>query len=298
MMMSHGGIVVLGQLKQEKIMIRYKPFPRAALCVVVLGFAASCVAETDLQQPDVANPEGAALLRAFSLANGNELRFYQFDHSSVGVLEIGQPDTNAIGSVPALQAATPYELFLAVAAEDDDVPPVLLAAHEAVLAEEGPRDTIRVRLNEIDGFFAARKSGTAAHKFFTNCTNEAAWGGHIGSSPIGSNCPGSAGKAFYECISNWLPPMLDDAVSQSRLGGYRNMRASLCARSGPGTLHFLLRNRIHPAGAWSILINESLNTGGYFYWWYRGTTPRDYSRFIYRSSSASKRANKSWWGRY
>lgn len=262
------------------------------MSLLVFGSAIACAVESDSPDSKFEHPEDAVLLRSFILPNGNELHFYEFDASSVGVLEVGRPATNAVGKVPALEHATPYELFLAVAPEGEEAPSSLVAAHDMVLAEEGPRETIRIRLDELEGFFDSDQQ-----KWFNDCTDTGAWRNHSGSSPIGANCPGNVGMAFYECETNFLPPVLASSYPEYWTGGYRQMRASVCARSGPGYVRFSLSNRVHNSDNWSTLLDRTPSTGGYYYWWYNGMTRRDYQRRIYRSEAAQKRANKSWWGR-
>jgi len=88
---------------------------------------------------DLAPPEGE-LVAVLPLPDGAKVRFYAHDDKSVSVIEEGDAKHSALVQRPELAEATAFELFHALAAPELEVPPQLLAHHQAMLAD-APRAT-------------------------------------------------------------------------------------------------------------------------------------------------------------
>ncbi len=201
-----------------------------------------------------------------SLPNGNLITFFAYEDGSVSVQEKGLPNRNAIGSLPEFHGASPLELFKAVVPEGEEPPAELVENHllvEAQRAELGlvspvPDD---FHVAELEGFDSELPPTIA----FNSCTNNAAWMNHVGNSPIGSNCPGAAGKSWYACWTNFALPDVGDcagtACTKYFTAGYNQVRASACARSGSGSVRFVMGSKPDVGGSYSTWFDHSLSTG-------------------------------------
>jgi hypothetical protein len=223
------------------------------------------------------------------LANGNEVTFFAFADGSIAVQERGLPSTNAIGTLPELHGASALEIFTAVAADGAEPPAALVADHQRVVARRQAADQ---KSPMPAGFRVARLEGFLArdpHRAFNNCTANADWMGHVGSSPIGSNCPGAAGKDWYACWTGFALPDVSEcagvACTKYFTSGYNQLRASTCARAGTGHVRFVMGIKDDAAAAWSTWFDHTLNTGSYYYHWYSSGTDKDFWHILYRTGN-------------
>lgn len=282
---------------------------------LILGLGASSCAVTEPADPNEPSPAAvdaggaivdepvetrlvdARVLAELELANGNTVTFFQHADGGMVVREHGEPRTNAIGTIPELEHASPYEIFLAIAPPGAQPPPELVADQAAVVARRGETGETSTmpegfRVDAIPGFLAR-----SLERAFNSCTDVTAWQDSVGSSPIGSNCPDSGTFAYKQCTSNWTPPHVNScggtACTEYFLSGYRQTRSSVCARSGDGYIRFLMGIRNH-GGSFASWFDHTLYTGGYYYYWYsHGSQEKDFWRLIYRTGV--RNANKSWW---
>lgn len=285
---------------------------RIILSCLTLGLVTTgcAVTEPGNPAPPLVDPDGAItdeireerlvdarVLGELALPNGNAITFFQHADGGMVVREHGQPNTNAIGTIPQLAEASPYEIFQAVAPPGAQVPPELVADQALVVARRqqlGEQSPVPegFRVDALPEFYA-----TGLARAFNSCTDVSAWQNSVGNSPIGSNCPASGTFAYRQCLSNWTPPHVDSCAgtncTEYFLSGYRQSRSSVCARAGTGYVRFQMGIRNH-GGSFSHWFDHSLYTGGYYYYWYsHSTQQKDFWRIIYRTGSRT--ANKSWW---
>ncbi len=282
----------------------------AFLCLGV-GLAATGCAAMDPEEEELqVGPDGELttdgdeprdvterVITELTLPNGSTVTFFQLGDGGIVVREHGQPSANAIGELPELAEASPYEVFMAIAPPGTLAPAELVADQAQVVAQRKAEQQATTvpegfRVDDIPGFLAPHQQ-----RAFNSCTDVNGWEDHVGGSPIGSNCPGGAGFAFYQCTSNWNPPHVDNcagvACTEYFLQGYRRARSSVCSRSGDGYIRFLMGIRNH-GGAFATWFDHNLYTGGFYYYWYsHSSQEKDFWRLIYRTGT--RRANKSLW---
>jgi hypothetical protein len=222
-----------------------------------------------------------------ALANGNDVTFFAFTDGSIAVEERGSPNTNAIGTLPEMHGASALEIFRAVAPGGAEPPAALVVDHERVAARrkaEGRASPMRegFRVASLDGFLAREPL-----RSFNACTSNGDWMDHVGTSPIGSNCPGAAGKDWYACWTGFALP--DDsacagvACTKYFTNGYNQVRASACARAGDGHVRFVMGIKDDAATAWSTWFDHVLHTGSYYYYWYSSGTDKDFWHLLFRT---------------
>jgi hypothetical protein len=280
-------------------------------CLVLCAGVASCAVTEPAEPPPVeVSPDGtittapteprpveARVLAELALPNRNTVTFFQLADGGLVVREHGEPRTNAIGTIPELADASPYELFLAVAPAGTQPPAELVADQAAVVARRA-RDSAAgampdgFRVDALPGFYAASPA-----RAFNSCTDVSAWEDSEGSAPVGANCPSSGTFAYVQCTANWSPPHVDScdgtSCTEYFLSGYHKTRSSVCARAGDGYIRFLMGIRDH-GGSFSGWFDHTLSTGGYYYYWYsHSSQEKDFWRLIYRTGART--ANKSWW---
>lgn len=249
---------------------------------------------------DIANLPPMAPSRVVAeidLANGSTVTFFAFDDGSVAVEERGSPKSNAIGTLPELHGASPLEIFEAVAQEGAEPPAALVADHQRTVARRearGQKSSMPegFRVASIDGFLARDNA-----RAFNNCTNNADWMNHVGSSPIGSNCPGAGGKDWYACWTGYALPDDSDcagvACTKYFTSGYNQLRASTCARAGTGHVRFVMGVKDDGAAAWESWFDHVLHTGSFYYHWYSSGTDKDFWHLLFRTGD--RLANWSLW---
>jgi hypothetical protein len=260
-----------------------------------LGEEIDQAGEIDLA--DLPPAAGSRIVAELELANGNTVTFVAFDDGSIAVEERGLPSTNAIGTLPELHGASPLEIFTAVAPEGAEPPAELLADHRRVAARReaaGRTSPMRegFRVADLDGFLARDPL-----RAFNDCTDNAAWQAHVGNSPIGSNCPGVAGKDWYACWTGYSLPDVSEcagvACTRYFTSGYNQLRASTCARAGSGYVRFVMGLKDDTAAAWSSWFDHVLNAGYYYYHWYSSSNDKDFWHLLYRTGN--QKVNWSLW---
>ncbi|MBZ5711640.1 hypothetical protein [Nannocystis pusilla] len=267
-------------------------------CALIIA-AAGCDPGEDAA-PVAAEEIGAEseLLVELDLPNGNVLRFFAVPGGGVVAEEEGHALTNSLASLPELMDASPYEVFRAVAPRDRAAPAELLEDYEETLAERAstgaagtPED---FHVDQLAGFYEfpqARK--------FSDCTDVSAWQDYGEETEIGANCPGSAGTSYYQCLSNWSPPL------SSNCGGFactefftnqKKFRASACARTGDTYVTFMMAGKLPADPDYTLLFNRTLaDAGTYYNYWYSYGTARHFYRLIYRWGTGTRNINKSLW---
>ena len=231
------------------------------------------------------------------MSNGNLVTFFSFPDGSVAVQEMGHPSTNALGTLPELHGASPLEVFQSIVPSVVDAPEILIRDQEQVdrrRAASGISSSVPAgfHVDELPGFL-----DTSRDKAFNTCTNSTDWINHVGSSPIGSNCPGSSGKDWYACWANVNIAQDSECVGSSCTryftAGYNQMRASTSARSGSGYVRFVMGLKNDNAGSWSSWFDHTLYAGYYYYYWYSSGTEKDFWQILYRTGN--KKVNWSLW---
>lgn len=237
------------------------------------------------------------VLSELTLPNGNLVTFARHADGGMEVREQGAPRTNAVGMVPQLASASPYEIFLAIAPRGLAVPPELIADQALIVAGRARRGEVSsmpdgFRVDANPAFYA-----THLERAFNACTDVAAWEDTTGS--IGANCPSSGVFAFNQCVSNYLPPDLSSCAGTSCTefftAGYHQSRATVCARTGDGSVEFTMGIRDH-GGSFSTWFDHMLGTGSYYVYFYsHATQEKDFWRIIAHTGAGTRRVNKSWW---
>ena len=280
----------------------------ATLATAAALFACACADEQidageeidEAGEVDIADLPPAVdskVVAEIELANGNAVTFFALADGSIAVQERGSPSTNAIGTLPELHGASPLEIFTAVAPEGDEPPAALRADHQRVVARRaatGQGSPMRegFRVASIQGFLSR-----APLRAFNDCTNNAEWQAHVGNSPIGSNCPGAAGKDWYACWTGWSLPDVSEcagvACTRYFTSGYNQLRASTCAKAGSGHVRFVMGIKDDGAAAWTTWFDHVLHTGYYYYHWYSSNNEKDFWHILYRTGD--KKVNWSLW---
>ena len=286
---------------------------RSVLSTVVLAAAtAGCAADPPDAAPRTvtadgevidgagapAEPAPARVIRALTLPNGNVVTFSQHADGGMEVLERGAANTNAVGSVPQLAAASPYEIFTAIAPRDAAVPPELVADQAAIVAGRvlrGETSTAPAgfRVDDNPRFYARNPA-----RAFNACTDVAGW--ESTGDTLGANCPTSGTFAYNQCVASYLPPELESCAGTSCteyfVSGYHQTRASVCARTGDGVANFAMGLRDHGPGNYTSWFDHPMTTGAYYIHWYsHATQAKDFWRLVYHTGAGTRRLNKSWW---
>jgi hypothetical protein len=238
------------------------------------------------------------------LPNGNTVTFARHQDGGMEVIESGNRRTNAIGELPELVEASPYEIFAAIAPTGMQVPPELVthqAGMIALRAAQGLQSTMPAgfRVDKLAGFYARDLS-----RAFNTCTAVGDWEDSVGTAPVAANCVAASGQIpINECRSNWLPPRLTDCAGTSctsfATAGYHQTRSSVCGRDGTGSGEFRMGIKDDAAAGYENWFVHSLGDGAYYYHWYsHASVQKDFWRMDIRTTATGdRRINRSWWAR-